>query len=192
MTLQVTHIFPFCLVKSRLVLFSPGFRQRRGIYSFKEESQEKSFSSGISCRWTSETVIWFKALTHCCVFRSLLIYLFPSIPTDLSHLDSQPDTPMSVESANSEASKLRLKIKVSVVSSPLNLLVRGSLHKFCCSKLTFFFWLDWRWRKRRRKWRWGSNKTRPRWRPCRAQKTQEKEKEAQKQRRPGEKETKYQ
>ena len=140
MTLQVTHTFPFCLVKSRLVLFSPGFRQRRGIYSFKEESQEKSFSSGISCRWTSETVIWFKALNHCCVFRSLLIFLFPSIPTDLSHLDSQPDTPMSVESANSEASKLRLKIKVSVVTSPLNLLARGSLPKFCCSKLTFFFW----------------------------------------------------
>lgn len=33
-------------------------------------------------------------------------------PADLSHLDSQPDTPMSVESANSEASKLRLKIKI--------------------------------------------------------------------------------
>ena len=40
----------------------------------------------------------------------LLLIFFPG--TDLSHLDSQPGTPMSVESANSEASKVRLKIKV--------------------------------------------------------------------------------
>lgn len=33
-------------------------------------------------------------------------------PPDLSHLDSQPGTPMSVESANSDASKLRVKIKI--------------------------------------------------------------------------------
>ncbi|KAJ7373815.1 hypothetical protein OS493_009137 [Desmophyllum pertusum] len=33
-------------------------------------------------------------------------------PADLSHLESQPGTPMSVESANSDASKLRLKIKI--------------------------------------------------------------------------------
>ena len=52
----------------------------------------------------------------------------------MSHLDSQPDTPMSVESANSEASKLRLKIKVRVVSSLRNSLARGS-----ASKLTFLF-----------------------------------------------------
>lgn len=37
---------------------------------------------------------------------------FPSFSLELSHLDSQPGTPVSVESANSEASKLRLKIKV--------------------------------------------------------------------------------
>lgn len=40
---------------------------------------------------------------------NLLILFFV---TDLSHLDSQPDTPMSIESANSDASKLRVKIKV--------------------------------------------------------------------------------
>ena len=40
----------------------------------------------------------------------LLLIFFPG--ADLSHLDSQPGTPMSVESANSEASKVRLKIKV--------------------------------------------------------------------------------
>lgn len=34
-------------------------------------------------------------------------------PPDLSHLDSQPDTPMSIESANSDASKLRVKIKIA-------------------------------------------------------------------------------
>lgn len=37
---------------------------------------------------------------------------FSSFSLELSHLDSQPGTPVSVESANSEASKLRLKIKV--------------------------------------------------------------------------------
>ena len=44
---------------------------------------------------------------------NFVINFFPH--TDLSHLDSQPGTPMSVESANSEASKVRLKIKVKLV-----------------------------------------------------------------------------
>lgn len=50
---------------------------------------------------------------------------------------------MSVESANSEASKLRLKIKVRVVSRPLNLLARGSAHYFVSNYL-FSLVLDWR------------------------------------------------
>lgn len=50
---------------------------------------------------------------------------------------------MSVESANSDASKLRLKIKVRVVSRPLNLLARGSTHYFVSNYL-FSLVLDWR------------------------------------------------
>lgn len=61
----------------------------------------------------------------CLVF---ICYLCSSFLADLSHLDSQPGTPMSVESANSEASKLRLKIKVHVVSSPQTQLSPGSTH----------------------------------------------------------------
>lgn len=49
-------------------------------------------------------------------------------PTDLSHLDSQPGTLMSVESANSDASKLRVKIKVNIFISRFQSL----------SRMTFF------------------------------------------------------
>jgi len=35
---------------------------------------------------------------------------------DMSYLDSQPGTPMSVESACSEGNKLKLKIKVRLIA----------------------------------------------------------------------------
>lgn len=110
--------------------FLLGIFERRRIDNIKKKPQAKGISSSVTPRWanrhrrqstrTNENS-WSQA-SHFkrgkllpLIVKPLFLFLYFLIfffNTDLSHLDSQPDTPMSIESANSDASKLRVKIKV--------------------------------------------------------------------------------